>query len=251
MCSSSRTPMPPGSSSGPERIDEATRLLRAAGAGVEVLVTESLEELRAGWPLHGERRVALLGGDGSLHAAANLGGTRPELALLPLGGANNVAASLGVPSDLRAAADLAANGVARPIDLIAARADSASYLAVEGVSVGFLAQARGHYNGRNSTDARAALVAALRAAAAFRPFCAQIEVDCGEGLQRVSQLFVANMPRYGPALEVAPDADFADGLLDVVTIENAGGGHYRACSLGSDAERTSRCPVSELCAPAT
>ena len=55
----------------------------------------------------------LLGGDGSLHAAANVPGPKPELAIIPAGGANNVARSLGVPVDLAAAARLAVAGDAR------------------------------------------------------------------------------------------------------------------------------------------
>jgi diacylglycerol kinase (ATP) len=39
---------------------------------------------------------------------------------------------------------------------------------------------------------------------------------------RLTQLFVVNMPLFGPGLQVAPSADPADGLLDVVAIEGGG-----------------------------
>src|SRR5688500_13813591 len=57
----------------PELVAASARLLRSAGARVEALVTTTLDELEhviAG----AERRVVLLGGDGSLHAAANVPG---------------------------------------------------------------------------------------------------------------------------------------------------------------------------------
>ena len=88
----------------------ACRALGLRGIRVETHLTESLTELAAAWPSFGDRRVALLGGDGTLHAAANLPAGPAELAILPAGRANNVARALGVPLDLKVAAELAAEG---------------------------------------------------------------------------------------------------------------------------------------------
>jgi diacylglycerol kinase family enzyme len=144
----------------PELVQDAARLLRTAGARVESLVTSTLDELA--FVLAGaERRVVLLGGDGSLHAAANTPGLKPELALIPGGKANNVARSLGIPLDLDAAARLAVGGRAHSIDAIAAQSATGRYLAVEGVSVGFHAQARSQYRAKNSADTAAGIRAGL------------------------------------------------------------------------------------------
>ena len=137
-----------GLASAPEKIDAARRLLVRAGASVETRVTQSVEEMEALLAENADRRVALLGGDGTVHAVANAPGAKPELALLPAGGANNVAHSLGIPGDLPSAAAVAVDGAARPVDAIAAQSNGRRYLAVEGVSVGFLAVARSFYRGR-------------------------------------------------------------------------------------------------------
>lgn len=121
------------------------------------------------------RELALVGGDGTVHAAANLAGPLPELALIPAGSANNIARGVGIPTDARAAAEVAVNGVARPLDLIEARTDDRRYLAVEGVSDGFLALARARYRSRNSADVSAALASGLAALARFRPVCVALE----------------------------------------------------------------------------
>jgi diacylglycerol kinase (ATP) len=39
---------------------------------------------------------------------------------------------------------------------------------------------------------------------------------------RLAQLFVVNMPLFGPGLRVAPFADPSDGELEIVAIEGAG-----------------------------
>jgi diacylglycerol kinase (ATP) len=205
--------------SAPEKIDAARRLLERAGASVEERLTESVEEMEAALASDGDRRVALLGGDGTLHAAANAPGPKPELALLPAGGANNVARSLGIPLDLPSAAAVAVDGAARPLDGIQAKNDGRRYIAVEGISVGFLAVARSQYHAKNSKDVRAAVRAGAAALRSFHPYCVRVEGRTGVERMQVSQLFVANLPLYAFGLRVAPLADPADGFADLTAIE--------------------------------
>lgn len=202
-----------------ETLDRASGLLRAAGGLVEARLTRSVEELGELLRAEPGRRLVLLGGDGTLHAVANLAGPKPEIALLPAGKANNIATSLGIPSDLAAAAELAVRGGARPFDLIAAVSAERRYLVVEGVSVGFLAIARAGYKGQNSGDLVAGVRAGLAALRSFDPFCVEVETDGAAERMRVSQLFVANLPLYSYGLRVAPLADPTDGLLDLTAIE--------------------------------
>jgi diacylglycerol kinase (ATP) len=202
----------------PELVTDAVGLLRSLGARAEAHVTGTLDEL-ADTLAGAERRVVLLGGDGSLHAAANLPGRKPELALLPAGRANNVAHALGVPIDLGAAARLAVEGGARPLDLIAAQTATRSHLAVEGVSVGFHALARANYRADNSADLVAGVRAGVGALARFRPLVVGLDVDGEPEVLRIGQLFAANLPLFGFRLRVAPGADPEDGQLDLVTLE--------------------------------
>jgi diacylglycerol kinase family enzyme len=209
-----------GLSRQPSLVKDSALLLRLAGARVETRVTTSLEELDDALAT-AERRVVLLGGDGSLHAAANAAansGVRAEFALIPAGGANNVARSLGIPVDFDAAARLAVQGAARSVDAIRVDSVAGRYLAVEGVSVGFHAFARTQYTAKNSTDKRAAIRAGFRALRDFEPPTMALSIDASCSLATYGQVFVANMPLFGPGLQVAP-ADPGDALLDVVTIE--------------------------------
>jgi diacylglycerol kinase (ATP) len=201
----------------PHLVQDSARLLRSAGARVETRVTSTLEELDEALAT-AERRVVLLGGDGSLHAAANARSVAPELALIPAGGANNVARSLGVPLDLDAAARLAVEGRAASLDAIAVHTRAGRYLAVEGVSAGFHAIARTQYTATNSADKLAGIRAGLGAVRGFEPFTIALSLDGAARLTRIAQLFIANMPLYGPSLRVAP-ANPSDGLLDVVLVD--------------------------------
>jgi diacylglycerol kinase family enzyme len=205
----------------PELASRLAFVLRAEGAGVQIRVTESAAEL-ATVAADPERRLVLLGGDGTVHGLANLPEFGAEIALLPVGGANNIARSLGLPVDLAEAARLAVRGRARLLDAIEARSADRRVVAVEGVSIGLHALARSRYGGLNSTDVRAAVGAGIAAVARFRPVRMALELDGEAELAALGQLFAANLPFYGPRLAVAPDADPFDGLIDVVTLHTRG-----------------------------
>jgi diacylglycerol kinase family enzyme len=201
-----------------EALVAACRSLGLRGVRVETRLTESTAELAAAWSSFADRRVVLLGGDGTLHAAANLPPGPPEVAILPAGRANNVARALGIPIDLKAAAELAADGRPRRLDLIAAKGAGLSYRAVEGVSVGLHAVARASYRAPNSADLLAAVRSGLQATRGFDGVTLSVSSDGVPEVLAVGQLFVANLSLYAFGLRVAPDARPDDGLLDVVAL---------------------------------
>jgi diacylglycerol kinase (ATP) len=204
-----------------ETIERAAWFLRQRGAIVQATSTASARELDE-LVSEEERRVVLLGGDGTLHGVANVHGPTPEVALLPFGRANNVAHALGVPLDLAHAAALAVNGRSVALDGIAVEAPGVSMRAVEGVSVGFHAEARARYRSVNSADTKAGVAAALGALAHFEPVSVALDVDGDVEVRRVGQLFVVNFPFFGPRLPVAPAADPTDGTLELVELEAGG-----------------------------
>jgi diacylglycerol kinase (ATP) len=202
-----------------ETVDRAASLLRGFGARIETRWTSSARELDE-FVSEEERRIVLIGGDGTLHAVANIHGHKPEVALLPRGRANNIARALGIPPDLKWSAKLAVQGITHPIDGISVEAPDLNMIALEGVSVGFHAQARARYHGVNSADTTAGVAAALSAFAHFEPVSIALAVDGSCELRRLGQLFVVNFPFFGPRLPVAPGADPGDGVLEVVQLES-------------------------------
>lgn len=194
-------------------------LLRATGSEVDLVRTTTLADFARVWGDADGRRLVLVGGDGTVHAAVNLPGPPRDLALIPAGRANNIARSLGIPLDWERAARLAVHGDVRAVDLIEARSPDRRLLVVEGLSVGFLAHARVRYHGRNSADVLAGLRAGAAALARFHPLAVRVEGPWGAEALHLSQLFVANLPLYEFGLRVAPQADPVDATLDLVGID--------------------------------
>jgi diacylglycerol kinase (ATP) len=200
------------------KLTDALAALRAQGASVEPHLTGDLDELEE-VIAEADGRVVLLGGDGTVHAVANLPGPLPELALLPAGRANNVARSLRIPLELDRAAALAVRGDARPIDAIDAEAGDRRYRVVEGVSVGFHARARVKYHAENSGALLQGIGVGLSTLWKFRRQQVVIESNGEREVMTVAQVFASNLPLYGFGMRVARDADPADGELDLVTID--------------------------------
>jgi diacylglycerol kinase family enzyme len=98
--------------------DDAREALRTAG-GFDIrevppqTLADHVREAAAG----GATRVLVAGGDGSIASAAGvLSGTQTELAILPCGTLNHLAKDLSLPLDLVAAAHVARDGAAIPVD---------------------------------------------------------------------------------------------------------------------------------------
>jgi membrane-associated protein len=203
--------------------DELVAVLAELAEGAEALVTASESELWDALRSAAElgRRVVLVGGDGTLHAAVNAPLERlPELALVPAGRANNIARALGIPTDGTGALALAANGAARAIDLLRVVTPDRSLYALEGVSAGFQAEARADYRADNSADLWQGVRALLRAVRRFHPYSAALRLD-GRGLssRSAAQVFLSNLPYFGFGFEVNPGADPADGRVEAIVLD--------------------------------
>ena len=195
-------------------------LLEDAGSRARGTITSTPAELGAALERAAGRRALLAGGDGSLHAVANLGlDWLPELALLPAGRANNLAHALAVPTNWRPAIRLAVYGMARAVDGLSVTTPSRSLVAVEGVSAGFHAAARARYDGENSGNLSAGAGAFAREFVRFAPVELQLDVD-GHLVHDgpVAQVFLSTAPYFAYGFRVDPIAKVDDGMLEAILL---------------------------------
>jgi diacylglycerol kinase (ATP) len=197
--------------------------LEQLGTRAETAVTLTEEELwevlRSAASLG--RRVVLVGGDGTMHSAANAPLARlPELALVPAGRANNIARALGIPTASDRAIAVAATMPARRLDALRVATPDRFVYALEAVSAGFQAQARADYRADNSADLRQGLRALVRALRRFRPYSAVLRLQDRElRSDSTAQVFLANLPYFGLGFLVAPGAGPADGRFHTIVLE--------------------------------
>ena len=203
-------------------------MLEELGERADAVITRSEQEL---WDVlrsaeKGDQRVVLVGGDGTVHAAANAPLRRlPELALVPTGRANNVARALGIPVSRGEALAVAAGAPAQPIDALRVATPDRFVYAVEAVSAGFQAEARSGYEAENSADLVQGVKALVRAVRRYRPYSAGVELSASRMRSSdAAQLFLSNLPYFGFGFEVDPGADPSDGSFEAILIEARGRG---------------------------
>lgn len=162
------------------------------------------------------------GGDGTLNAVfgavhSESIGERLSLAVLPLGTANDLARTLGVPlNDFDAAFDLALTGDARPLDIGLLNTKPFANL----VSVGFGAQVTAETDPRlkKLLGGFAYLVSAAARLGEAEPYRAKVRAEDFEWAGAFVAFAVGNGRQAGGGVPVCPDAKIDDGLLDLAIL---------------------------------
>ena len=220
-----------------ENLATALGVLRER-ASVEVASTSKPGELDGVLHRAGSRRIVVAGGDGSLHAVVSALHRRQELrdavlGLLPLGTGNDFARGVDIPLDIAEAARVVLDGRPTPMDLVV---DEVGEVVVNSVHVG--AGANASRRGQRWKDrlhsvgvGRANLgklgypIGALLTA--WNPPVIRVRIvvdgECVTDLdQPILMAAVGNGPSVGGGAELTPEADPADGRVDVMISRSVG-----------------------------
>ncbi|MGH3241744.1 MAG: diacylglycerol/lipid kinase family protein [Spirillospora sp.] len=210
-----------GGSASASRMVPLGRLLREAGAELDVEYSRGLEHAAdlARAAARTGKVVLGVGGDGMAGCVGGaLAGTGALFGIVPAGRGNDFARQLGVPSDPEELAKLLLEGEPRAVDTI----DANGTAVLGSVYAGVDAVANDNANKTRLLRGSAAYYfGALRAILSWRAADYLITVD-GETRERQGYTVVAaNSGYYGFGRHVAPDARVDDGLLDVILIRTA------------------------------
>ncbi len=192
------------------------------GGDIQRFVTEACNE--------GCQRLVVGGGDGSVNEIVDAmmripEPDRPELAVLPLGTANDFATACGIPSEPLAALTLAQDGKAVKIDC--AKANDDYFINVASGGFGAQVTANTPVELKNFLGGGAYTLSGIIQAFNFVPFEGQVEMP--DEVVDASVIFgaVCNGRQAGGGQQLAPNASINDGLLDIVALH-----HFPAEALG-------------------
>jgi diacylglycerol kinase (ATP) len=168
------------------------------------------------------------GGDGTVNEVANglhdhlerLGstaGTAPRLAILPLGTANDLANTLGIPTEVDAALRTVLYGV--PVEANVGVVNGRCFLNVS--TGGFGAEATGEAPAaaKRALGTLAYLIEGVRRFAALQPTRAKFRSDTILHDGPFLLFAVGNSTRTGGGTELTPNARMGDDLLDVCIVK--------------------------------
>jgi diacylglycerol kinase (ATP) len=208
---------------------------RAAELGLrgETLLSERpghVAELARVATEEGTRLLVVVGGDGTVHEAANGilsadGDSVPELAIIPRGTGTDFVRTFGIPSRLEGAVRVALGGRVRTIDAGRARyvawdgSPGAAYFAnFAGAGISGAIARRANASSKALGGRLSFMWATLAVFARWRSALVSVDVD-GEARSRpMFEVLVAIGEYAGGGMRVTPGASPDDGLLDVLLI---------------------------------
>ena len=215
---------------------EIARQAASLGLAGETLFSERpghAEELAQEAAERGARLIVAVGGDGTVHEAVNgLMRTdpehRPELATIPRGTGRDFARSFRIPRSTEQALAVALNGATRTVDVGRAGftawdgAASESYFAnFAGAGISGAVAARANTSskalGGKASFFWATTVVFLR----WENSEYEVTVDGVQTAGRMLEVIAAIGDQLAGGMRLAPEADPADGLFDVVLIGDA------------------------------
>jgi diacylglycerol kinase family enzyme len=215
-----------GGGAAPDAVVPVARLLREAGATVDVTYSpgpRATDDLVRAAVARGDVVVSV-GGDGMLsHLAGAVSEAGGVLGVLPAGRGNDFARMLGLPGEPDAVARILLEAPERPVDLLRLTAPGQAPRLVAGsVYSGVDARAAEIVDAMRWTPKKLQYpLAAMRAILTYSPGRFRVSVDGSTQEYAAATVVVANSGYYGKGMHIAPDAAVDDGLIDVVVVEAA------------------------------
>lgn len=205
---------------GQQQLDAAIRQLKALDFELIEAEIDNPDRLSRTIREH-QHQVDLVivgGGDGTLNAAVEgLVDTRLPLGILPLGTANDLARTLGIPPTLPEACQVLAAGKTHAIDLGWVNGKYFFNVASMGLSVQITRKLTKEVKRRWGVFAYAAT--AIQALWRTRRFEAKIVSENRTEIVKTAQIAVGNGRYYGGGMAVAEDAAIDDERLDLYSLE--------------------------------
>ena len=162
--------------------------------------------------------IVICGGDGTVSSGAMaVMESGLPMGIIPLGTANDLARTLGIPMDLMQAADLIVGGYERRIDLGSVNGHAFFNVASIGLSPELAAGLQPELKRRWGRLGYA--IAASRVLLKARPFSAWITEKGETAKVRTFQIAVGNGRHYGGGNVVEASAAIDDGFLDLYSLE--------------------------------
>ena len=177
----------------------------------------------------GERYLVAVGGDGTVHEVVNgmVSGGGPLVAdavlgVVAAGSGSDFARSFGLPGDAEQAARHLAGDQVQTIDVgtvTCADGETRCFVNIAQVGLGaaVVARAAGLKAGRLLGGARYAAAFWL-ALPRFRPATVKLNADSHSHAWRAFNVVVANCRFYGGGMQISPNSDPGDGLLDILVM---------------------------------
>ncbi|EGQ7762776.1 MULTISPECIES: lipid kinase YegS [unclassified Vibrio] len=213
-----------GKKAGNPELRDAIMKMRDKGIDVQVRVTwesQDMPRLVKEAVAEGIERIVVAGGDGTVNEAASAiiqidKEKRPELAIIPLGTANDFATSIQVPNSIKASLSLAVEGQSALVDCV--KANDRCFINVATAGFGAEVTAETPVELKNFLGGGAYTLTGVVKALGFKPYDGTITIEGGAYQGEMLLGAFCNGRLAGGGQELAPKAMINDGLMDLTLV---------------------------------
>lgn len=221
----------PGSGTSSDRgklIEQVTRSLKDLGIKVDVVVAKPKEKaipIARRAVKDGYKLIIAMGGDDTIEAIIRgMAGSKTRLAMIPVGTANNLAKSLGIPEDPQQACELIADGNVRKLDMGQVRVGKGKKLpffelVIMGIGAAIYPDALNASKGKKPLASLKGAIQTIISHESKPKVTVALDKESSVSVESMLAI-VSNVPLIGPNMLVDPDASMEDGLLDVSLFPN-------------------------------
>lgn len=207
----------------PELRSEIMRM-REQGVDLQVRVTwesQDMTRLVSEAVNQGMKRIVVAGGDGTVNEAVTAlnqieANVRPELAIIPMGTANDFATATKIPIMIREAIELAVNGDAVAVDCV--QANDRYFINIAAAGFGAEITAETPVELKNFLGGGAYTLTGLVKALGFKPYDGSLTIEQGSYQGEILVGAFCNSRLAGGGQELAPNALIDDGLMDITLV---------------------------------
>lgn len=207
----------------PELRNEIMRM-REQGVDLQVRVTwesADMKRLVKEAVNEGIRRIVVAGGDGTVNEAVTAlnqidANARPELAIIPMGTANDFATATKIPTTIRESIELAVNGDAVAVDSV--QANDRYFMNIAAAGFGAEITAETPVELKNFLGGGAYTLTGLVKALGFKPYDGSLTIEQGSYQGEILVGAFCNSRLAGGGQELAPNALIDDGLMDITLV---------------------------------
>jgi YegS/Rv2252/BmrU family lipid kinase len=209
--------------------EEISSELDRLGVEYDIHITNSLEDLvgtaRKGLNSDYSNFIAV-GGDGTLHHMVNvLAGSDKNLGIIPMGSGNDIAANLGIPSDIKKCCRIIKQQNIGKLDLGLIN-DKHYYLCIAGS--GFDSEVNDLANNTKYPIKGPSKYTYSVYKTLLTFSSKEFTVTSGGDKRNIYGMMIAcaNLSSYGGGMKIAPDASPLDGLFDICIIKKMSKLHF-------------------------
>jgi diacylglycerol kinase (ATP) len=221
----------PGSGTSSDRgklLEQVTHCLKDNGIDVDVAVAKPKERtipitrkaLKDGYKL-----IIAMGGDDTIEAIIRgMAGSKARLAMIPVGTANNLAKSLGIPEDVEQACALIASGNVRKLDMGQVKMKNGKKLpffelVMVGIGSALYPDALHVRKGRNLLPSLGNAIHTILTHETKPRVTVVMDKESNVRVETMLAI-VSNVPLIGPNMLIDPNSSMEDGLLDISLYPN-------------------------------